>query len=471
MQKPPVRPRFVSFQEQKILSWSNQHLHSHLIFMETLINPTSIQADVPSHAWTTVQKILFRFFCIYFLLYVLINNNGALPGFEYIVEHTLNPVLHSIIPWVGKYLLHLSYDITVFTNGSGDTTYDYVLVLALFVVAVIGCIIWSLLDRHRTDYNIAYYWLLVVVRYYLALSMLQYGFAKVFYLQFSFPGQSRLLQPYGESSPMGLAWTFMGYSRLYNYFTGFAEVLGGTLLLFRRTTAIGSILTLIVMTNVAMMNFCYDIPVKLLSTHMVGMCLFILAPNFQRFYDFFILHRTALIPLPQAPVFRKKALNITLTVFKYVLIVGSFASVIIFGLQAQKQYGADVPKPPLHGIYNTELFVWNGDTLPPLLSDTVRWRRMIVGQRGDVSLRSMADSLNYYQFKADTLKKQFEIVSYSDSTQKYTFHYSVPEKDKLVVQGKWKEDSVQVQFKKYNTDQFKLVNRGFNWINEYPFNR
>lgn len=426
--------------------------------METLINPTAIQADVPSHAWTTAQKILFRFFCIYFLLYTFFKGSGI-----------FNSLLHSFIPWVGQHILHISYDITVFSNGSGDTTYDYVVVFTLFVVAMLGCIVWSLLDRHRTEYNIPYYWLLVVVRYGLALSMLQYGFLKVFYLQFSFPDQTRLLESYGDSSPMGLAWTFMGYSRAYNYFTGFAEVLGGTLLLFRRTTAIGSILTLVVMTNIAMLNYCYDIPVKLLSTHMVVMCLFILAPNFQRFYDFFILHRTAIIPLPKAPVFKKKAVNIALIAFKYILIIVSFASAIVSGVQKQSE--ANSSKPALYGIYNTELFVRNGDTLPPLLSDNIRWRRLIVEKSSNVSIQTMADSFSQYTLKTDTLKKQLEVISYGDSTEKYTFHYSIPEKDNLSIWGKWQGDSIRVQFHKYNTEQFNLVNRGFHWINEYPFNR
>jgi len=35
------------------------------------------------------------------------------------------------------------------------------------------------------------------------------------------------------------------------------------------------------------------------------------------------------------------------------------------------------PDPPLHGIYRVETFVLNKDTLPPLLTDTIRWDRMI----------------------------------------------------------------------------------------------
>jgi hypothetical protein len=40
--------------------------------------------------------------------------------------------------------------------------------------------------------------------------MLVYGFIKVFPTQFHLPGPGRLVQPYGDSSPMALLWTFMG---------------------------------------------------------------------------------------------------------------------------------------------------------------------------------------------------------------------------------------------------------------------
>jgi hypothetical protein len=36
---------------------------------------------------------------------------------------------------VGKHVLHLSYEIITSTNCSGDTAYDYVLVLCLLVLA------------------------------------------------------------------------------------------------------------------------------------------------------------------------------------------------------------------------------------------------------------------------------------------------------------------------------------------------
>ena len=72
-------------------------------------------------------------------------------------------------------------------------------------------------------------------------TLLSYGTIKIIQTQFPFPSFDRLLERYGDSSPMGLLWTFMGYSRPYNFLAGACEASGGLLLFFRRTTTLGAL--------------------------------------------------------------------------------------------------------------------------------------------------------------------------------------------------------------------------------------
>jgi uncharacterized membrane protein YphA (DoxX/SURF4 family) len=112
------------------------------------------------------------------------------------------------------------------------------------------------------SYDRLYYWMIVVLRYYVGITMLAYGSVKIVQLQFPSPTPWRLIEPYGDSSPFTLAWTFMGYSRGYNYFTGIAEVSCGILLLFKRTSLFGAVIAFTVSANIAAINFCFDVPVK-----------------------------------------------------------------------------------------------------------------------------------------------------------------------------------------------------------------
>ena len=41
----------------------------------------------------------------------------------------------------------------------------------------------------------------------------------------------------------------------------------------------------------------------------------------------------------------------------------------------------------------------------------------------------------------------------------------------LTLEGNLNQDSLKINLRKVGENQFLLVNRGFNWVNDYPFNR
>jgi hypothetical protein len=419
-----------------------------------------------------LKTLTFRFFCLFFPLYAFFEFNGVLPFTDALSDWWTQP-FHRLIPWLAQPFLHTP--VTVFTNGSGDTTYDYLVIGFLFLLSLIGCTIWSILDRHRHSYPALQYWLTAFVRYYLAFTMLNYGMVKVIKLQFPFPGIGRLLEPYGNSSPMGLAWTFMGYSRGYNYFAGFAEVIAGLLLLFRRTTTFGALVALAVSANIMAMNYCFDIPVKLLSTIMVMMSLYLLSENAGQLFNAFFRNKEARFTHPQPFVPKKRTWFLTIRIFKCLLIAYTLFGLIYSDIGAMKQYGDMAPTTTLQGVYNIKTFIRNKDTLAPLQTDTLRWKQLVLDGSptyGYASIRSMNDSAKgYFSFKPDTIQHTITLTAYADSTNKYTFHYRLPKKDSMILLGAWKKDSLEIHLKLADWKNLLLVRRGFHWINEYPLNR
>jgi hypothetical protein len=420
--------------------------------------------------WTFTQKFVFRFFLILFPLYIFFNPNGVLPFSYFIFSFYIQP-FHTLMVWIGKNILHLPDTITVFTNGSGDTTYDYIVIFAITTVSLVVTVFWSILDRRTKSYNKLFYWLCVVVRYYVAITMFTYGFVKIFKLQFPFFSPDRLLEPYGKSSPMGLAWNFLGFSQGYNYVMGTAEVLSGVFLLFRRTVTLGAILTFFVASNIMAINYCFDVPVKLLSTTLVVMALFLLAKDFKRLINFFFLNKSTAPANITGPTFRRKWQNIATILLKYGLITYVIIVTISQLLNALKQYGDNAPKPPLYGIYNVEKFILNKDTLPPLTTDSLRWDQLIVSYPGDAFIKMMNDSMQRVAFKPDTAAKRIEMSIYNDPTQNSIFYYSFPQKDVLLLTGILNTKIATIEMRKYDLNKFPLVNRGFHWVNEYPLNR
>ena len=443
-----------------------------------------MEATTPTDTnWKLSRKISFRFFCSFFILYIFPFPLNSVPfggeinkisekilGWYYAAFEYVTTFWHWLTPGVGKTLLNLENPITIFTNGSGDTTYDYVLVLTMILLSILICIGWSILDRNRKNYNTAYYWLCVLIRYYLAVIMLSYGFSKVFHLQMPYPYLSRLVQPYGDSSPMGLAWTYVGQSKAFSAFVGWSEVICGLLLFFRKTTLVGALLTLIVMGNVVVVNLCYDIPVKLFSSVLEIMALYLAAPYLKKMYQAFIQHKPIHINNYYQPVFTKRWQAIGIKVLKVLIITDALFSGVKGSIDQGKQYGDNAPKPPLYGIYNTVLVVRNNDTIPPLTTDTSRWKQIIVQSNNYARIKLMNDTLRNYNFKVDTALRKAIVFANWDTLNKINFNY-ITDADYLTFTGKFKNDSLFIKLKRFDEKNFRLMSRGFHWINEYPYNR
>jgi hypothetical protein len=419
--------------------------------------------------WSTPKKIFFRFFFIFFTLFIIVENNGAFPLFEYVTKY-VDKLLHQFIPWVGSHLLHLPNTIIIFTNGSGDTTYDYVATLCCFLIAVAGTLGWSAMDRNRSNYSKLYYVLTVVVRFYVGLMLINYGFIKVFKLQFSSPSPYRLMQPYGDSSPMGLAWTFLGFSKGYNFFMGVVEMMG-ILLLFRRTMTAGVIVCLFTSMNVMALNYFYDVPVKIIATALVVMCCFLLANDFEKIFRFFFLGQATRLPMITPLTIKTKWLRYGLQGFKILLIGYVIVDSTLSSLSSLKLYGAEAPRSAFYGLHNVDTFVLNKDTIQPLTTDTLRWRQIIIGRPGFATVKMMNDTLRGYVLKIDTLKKEAIMFPRLDTTKKHFFRYQVNNQKQLLMYGKKDRDSLFIKLTHYDPAKFRLVSRGFNWVNEYPYNR
>jgi uncharacterized membrane protein YphA (DoxX/SURF4 family) len=422
-------------------------------------------------AWGLARRIAFRVAFAYLLLYSLPSPLDFLRGMEFLTQ-AFEGVWETVVPWVGKHVLRLGTDITVFPNGSGDTTFNYVQLPVLLAVSVAVAAVWSVVDRRRTEYVKAHDLLRVFVRYVLATTMLSYGLAKVFKSQFPFPSPERMVQPLGEFSPMGLLWTFMGYSPGYNLFTGGAEMLGGLLLLFRRTTSLGALVVIGVMTNVVALNFFYDVPVKLYSSHLLLMAVFLLLPDLRRLLDVLLFNR------PTRPVEQRTPFSLSRRETRGVLALKVlFLGVVGWGfvdtrLEFINRYGDSASRPPHYGLYTVESFTRDGQVLPPLVGDTTRWRYVGINRFGRVSVRMMDDTVKRFSLQDDTVKGTVTLSEGRGPTEKKSvLTSSQPDAEHWVLQGPFQDGTVEIRLKKVDESQFLLVSRGFNWIQEYPFNR
>lgn len=374
-----------------------------------------------------------------------------------------------LVSWVGENLLGIADPIVSKMTGSGDTLYDWVWYLVVILLTVLIGTIFTVVDRHRKNYTQLYGWFLLILSYYLAYSLFSYGIIKMFNLQFSPPGLSRLFQTYGQSSPMRLVWTFIGASSTYTIFAGASETIAALLLLFRRTRTVGAMMAFGVMFNVFMLNMSYDIPVKLFSFQLVVISIYIFSQDWRRLFAFFFTDEAVAAPAKKTLVNSKVGWWVLLGV--QVLFGGFVIISQLYGAkQGREQYGAGSPKSPLYGVYNVDHFVKNGDTIPDLLSDTVRWKRIIFDYPKFTPITMMNDHDKYFGTEVDTTAQTIMFTARGEDKEADAFTYERSE-GHLLLKGIMNTDTLEISFTPYDLSRFGLLNRGFHWVNEVPYNR
>ncbi len=426
-----------------------------------------MESAIVNKPWSQQKLIAFRFFFTYFLLHTIPFPLSILALSVGVLQH-LTELFGFFYEGIANAMLDLDYKRPQPT-GSGDTLLNYIQLGVFFTISLLSAGIWSLVDRGRTNYERLLYWLFVVLRYYLAAVLIGYGFAKIFKTQFPFPSEHRLYQSYGDSSPMGLLWTFMGYSTVYNVFIGLSEAIGGALVLFRRTRLIGAMVIIAVMSHVVILNFAYDVPVKLFSTHLLVMSIFLILPDLTRLVNFFILNE-AIEPLPVKPIYhniRSKQLYVALKSVVIATIVAASTMQVLETRRMTKNYYATT-REGLSGEFAVESFTLNGKIVLPGQLDTRRWKK-IQFKNKEVNIQYMDETAGRWQFNknADGSK----MIIHSNDLWSTGQFKAITKADLLSLEGTLDQDSLRITLRKQKANSFLLVDRGFHWVSEHPFNR
>lgn len=421
--------------------------------------------------WPLWRKIVFRFFFIYLGLHIA--PWTWLDRIPYVGEVT--KYYYQLMDWAvhtaNANFFHVR-KVLVPMGGSGDTSYGWAQVDLFLCLAVLGALLWSILDRKKASYTKLNYWLCLFTRYYIALIAFSYGIIKLFALQMPFPSASMMATSLGDLLPMRLSWMFIGYSPPYQIFSGAMEVMVGVLLLYRRTVTLGVILGTAVFTNVMLLNLAYDIPVKIFSIHIVLMCLFLLANEYKRIVCFFVLNKPANICTIYHFNFPKKWMRITRTVLKTIFILVAVGWVFYESYDWYRQTNNnEEPKPLKRGVYDVAVFAVNRDTLPPLLTDTVRWQDLIMDnarmgtiKTSDTAFRRHIYRRAYFSFASDPAKQTISFKNFTGDTI-VSFRYEIADSNTLRLWGRKNSDSLYLVLKRSNR-HFQLAEKQFHWLSE-----
>ena len=414
----------------------------------------------PPQRWHPFIRTAFRFAFVYLLLYNLPFPLNAIPYVDKAAEF-YNSIWTWIVPRVARTVFHT--EVSSAFNGSGDRAFDYLLVACLLLISLVIMVIWTVVDRKRLSYPTLYRWLNVYLRFSLGTAMIGYGAFKVISSQFGPPTLDRLMQTYGDSSPMGLLWTFMGASETYTMFVGSAEMIAGVLLFPRKTSTLGALMSLGILSNVVALNFSYDVPVKLFSSHLLAMAIFLLLPEARRLANFFVLHRPVeyvrVEPLFRRPLWHRSAL-----VFSSLFLIAVIGT-SLYQSYDQRQF-LTAQRSPLYGVWEVEEFNLGSTST----ASFQRWRRLIFDAPTRVGVQT-ADVLERFGLQLDQEKRTLTLRKRDDPGWKTTLTYEQVSPEVVTLAGSLNGSEMTMRLRRSGERKFLLTDRGFHWINEFPFNR
>jgi hypothetical protein len=300
--------------------------------------------------------------------------------------------------------------------------------------------------------------------------MIIYGLTKICPVQMPYPSLTRLLQPFGTLSPMGVLWGSMGAAPAYEIFAGCAEVAGGLLLIVPRTTILGALISLAAMIQVDTLNMTYDVPVKSFAFHLILLSCFLLAPDVPRLLKFLLLRRTTSLST-ETQLFRSvRANRIALAgqiIFGLWLVVLNYN----FAWGAWNTKGGGRPLPPLYGIWEVKQMSIDEQPHPPLLTDSARWRRAIFDYPDAMAFQRMDDTFASYGASVNLPEKILALTKSDDKNWRASFTFQQPAGDHLILDGRMDNHQVHMELQLTDRNKFLLVSRGFHWTQEAPLGR
>jgi hypothetical protein len=376
-------------------------------------------------------------------------------------------------------------------------TNSFVNLIALLFIAILGGLVWGQVDQQKRAYKSLYYWIRVVVRYRLAVGLIAYGLIKFFPLQSPLPSIGNLNTQYGDFSDWKIFSLTLGVVPEYQSFLGFVEILGGLLLLNRRTTSIATLIILPFTGNVFISNLAYGGGEAVYSFYLILLALFLFAFDAPRFYSLLALEKPT-FPNQFQPLFHLKWQQYGRVGLKVFFI---FFFVILFGFKTKSGYQHDpyqYPKTPglanAEGIYNVAEFKINNEVLPYSQLDPIRWKDVAFEKWATLSIRSnkpvIIDSTNveeihrqdqdrlyefqgsagrhYYSYQIDASRQTLILQNRNKNhgTDRFELQYSRPDSATIILSGlNSTQDSVFVRLEKINkkylqTEIKKLGRRG-----------
>ncbi|MEO8240153.1 MAG: hypothetical protein ABI576_18755 [Flavobacterium sp.] len=190
--------------------------------------------------------------------------------------------------------LELSALLLLLGNGGNIPWLPPVLVFSLVGFSLLSGLLfpflWQYLEKKQKIDSVKIYGFLYgSIRYCIAFSIASFGWKKFYGLQFIVPAEISGM-PMNQQTGEWLTWFYFGYSHAFGIIIAVIQIIGGYLLLFRRTLLIGAIILFSLLLNLTLINIFYQMNAGALMQSVlltIGV-LFLILLDYDRLVAFFL---------------------------------------------------------------------------------------------------------------------------------------------------------------------------------------
>ncbi|MCW5547906.1 MAG: hypothetical protein KIT44_02990 [Opitutaceae bacterium] len=125
----------------------------------------------------------------------------------------------------------------------------------------------------------------------------------------------------------------------------------------------------------------------------------------------------------------------------------------------------------MRGIWHVESFVRNGETVPPLLTDSSRWGTVIFGDYRVMAVRTTANAPAGAWLVERATDPGSYTLTRADGSATAAATITFPDVGVMRLQTRLDENDLELRLHRVDERSFRLNSRGFRWISERSFNR
>lgn len=339
---------------------------------------------------------------------------------------------------------------------SSDSKRLVILAIVLVLISLILALLSKLKQLNKLQWHKIENVIRLIAGYYLGWILLKYGLDKLLKCQFYLPEPNILYSRVGDLDKDILFWSSMGSSYSYNIFMGLSEIIPGIFLFFGKTRKLGLLLALGVLLNVVAINFSFDISVKLFSSFLLFITIYLFAPfavNFWRFLSNQNMEEKQFSTEPSGESPRLSHWS-NFVIISIILIESMYVYV-----KNQNFNDDKLERPLFHGVYAVEKFIQGKDTLT---GENNALKNLFFHRDSYLIFQFKNEEIVDFKMEINPIKKTLTLYDTEQNKKVYSIEYNQYQKKmKLIHNGKYEQEIILCSEK--NWKKMPLIQPLFHW--------